>query len=86
VAKASKEYPHQSGAVTGLLFACMSLGGMVFPLVLGILASHHGIERSYLVSLGILVTILAGLLIWIRRRKAPASDTPEAIETTSAHD
>jgi len=86
VAKASEEYPHQSGAVTGLLFACMSLGGMVFPLVLGILASHHGIERSYLVSLGILVTILAGLLIWIRRRKAPASDTPEAIETTSAHD
>jgi len=82
VAKASEEYPRQSGAVSGLLFACMSLGGMVFPLALGVLAAHHGIERSYLVSLGILVCLLLGILIWIRRRKAQANGTPGAGEIT----
>lgn len=69
VAKASEEYPRQSGAVTGLLFGSMSLGGMVFPLLLGILATTIGIERSYLLSLSILILILGGTLIWIRRRR-----------------
>jgi fucose permease len=69
VSKASEEYPKQSGAVTGLLFACLSLGGMVFPLVLGVLASAFGIERSYLLSLSVLVVLLVGTLIWIRKRK-----------------
>lgn len=72
VSKASEEYPHQSGAVTGLLFGCMSLGGMVFPLLLGVLASTVGIARSYLLSLFILVLILVGTLIWIRRRTVQA--------------
>jgi len=72
VAKASEEYPRQSGAVTGLLFACMSLGGMVFPLLSGVLASAIGIERSYFFPLFVLVLIFAGLLIWIRRRKGQA--------------
>ncbi len=75
VAKASEEYPQQSGAVTGLLFGCVSLGGMVFPLVLGVLASAVGIERSYYLPLTILVLILAGVLIWIRKRRTQA-DTP----------
>jgi len=69
VAKASEEYPRQSGAVTGLLFGSMSLGGMVFPLLLGILATTIGIERSYLLSLSILILILGGTLIWIRKRR-----------------
>lgn len=75
VSKASEEYPHQSGAVTGLLFGCMSLGGMVFPLLLGILASTVGIKNSYLLSLSILVLILVGVLIWIRRRKVHVQPT-----------
>jgi MFS family permease len=69
VAKASEEYPRQSGAVTGLLFGSMSLGGMVFPLMLGVLATKYGIERSYLLPLSILVLILGGTLFWIRKRK-----------------
>jgi MFS family permease len=70
VSKASEEYPQQSGAVTGLLFGCLSLGGMVFPFLLGILASTVGIERSYLFSLLVLVFLLVGILVWIRKRKA----------------
>jgi uncharacterized iron-regulated membrane protein len=64
----------------------MSLGGMVFPLVLGVLAARHGIERSYLVSLSILVCLLLGILIWIRRRKAQANDTRGAGEITFVHE
>ena len=76
VAKASEEYPKQSGAVTGLLFACMSLGGMLFPLLSGVLASAVGIERSYLFPLFILLLIFGGLVIWIRRRSASGPGTP----------
>ncbi len=72
VAKASEEYPQQSGAVTGLLFACLSLGGMVFPLLLGVLATAIGIERSYFLPLCVLIVILVGVLIWIRKRRTQA--------------
>jgi MFS family permease len=72
VAKASEEYPRQPGAVTGLLFGCVSLGGMVFPLLLGILASAFGIERSYLLCLSVLVVVIAGVLFWIRQRRQQA--------------
>jgi len=77
VSKAAEEYPQQSGAVTGLLFGCLSLGGMVFPFLLGILASTFGIERSYFLSLSILVFILGGILIWIRRREVRMQPTEE---------
>ncbi|MBU1050907.1 MFS transporter [Candidatus Bipolaricaulota bacterium] len=73
VAKASEEYPQQSGAVTGLLFGCMSLGGMVFPLLLGVLASAFGIRQSYFLSLSVLVLILLVILVWIRTRKTPGT-------------
>ncbi len=69
VAKASEEYPQQSGAVTGLLFGCVSLGGMVSPLLLGILASNVGIERSYFLTFALLILLFAGLLGWIRSRR-----------------
>jgi len=84
VAKASEEYPMQSGAVTGLLFACMSLGGMVFPLLSGVLASAVGIERAYFLPLFILALIFTGLLIWIRRRKAQAGSATEGDTSTLA--
>lgn len=77
IAKASEEYPQQSGAVTGLLFGCVSLGGMVFPLLLGVLASNVGIERSYFLTLLILICLPAGILFWIRRRKTVTHDKLE---------
>lgn len=69
MAKGAEEYPRQPGAVTGVLFACMSLGGMVFPLLLGVLATHFGIERSYLFNLTIVAAIFVGLMVWINKRK-----------------
>ena len=64
VARGSREFPSQSGAVTGVLYGCMSLGGMTFPLLVGALAGSAGIARSYFfcaaVACGLLVAVIAG--------------------------
>ncbi len=63
LARGSREYPGQSGAVTGVLFAGMSLGGMVFPLIVGKLGESFTIARAYwfcaVAVLGLLVAALA---------------------------
>jgi nitrate/nitrite transporter NarK len=65
-----REYPDQPGAVTGVLFACLSLGGMVFPFLLGFSASAIGIERSYCFCAAIVAALLA---ISLRREtRAPS--------------
>jgi MFS family permease len=47
MARGSREFPEQSGAVSGILYAGVSLGGMAFPLLVGALAQAVGIARSY---------------------------------------
>ncbi|OHD74394.1 MAG: hypothetical protein A2177_15140 [Spirochaetes bacterium RBG_13_68_11] len=47
MARGSREFPEQSGAVSGVLYAGISLGGMAFPLLVGALAQNVGIARSY---------------------------------------
>jgi MFS family permease len=53
--------PDRTGPATGVLYAFVSLGSMLFPLVLGALASAVGIRRSYalieLVLLGLLIAV-----------------------------
>jgi MFS family permease len=39
MARGTREFPEQSGAVTGILGAGVSLGGMAFPLIVGALAT-----------------------------------------------
>lgn len=75
MAKGSQEYPKQPGTITGLLFACMSLGGMVFPLLLGVLAARFGIGRSYYFGFFVLAVLFIGLRIWIRMRKQSAGNS-----------
>ncbi len=64
VARGSREFPSQSGAVTGVLFGCLSLGGMIFPLLVGAIAGSAGIARSYffcaVIACGLLVAVIAG--------------------------
>jgi MFS family permease len=47
MARGSREFPEQSGAVSGILFAGVSLGGMAFPFLVGTIAGKVGIARSY---------------------------------------
>jgi MFS family permease len=53
--------PDRTGPATGVLYAFVSLGSMLFPLLLGALASVVGIRRSYafieLVLLGLLIAV-----------------------------
>lgn len=59
-------FPKHPGLVTGALFAALSAGGMVFPLLLGVVAGWAGLGRSYM----LLVLILLGLRVLIRRVEA----------------
>ena len=62
-------YPKQPGAVTGFLFGWMSLGGMVFPLLIGRLAETAGIERSYLFNAAVCLGLLISISLWYRRNR-----------------
>jgi MFS family permease len=47
MARGTREFPEQSGAVRGILYAGVSLGGMAFPFLVGTIAGKVGIALSY---------------------------------------
>ncbi len=58
-----KESRASPGAATGLLFAFLSLGGMVFPLLMGAIASTVGLGPSFFFNAVLAAIILVALLI-----------------------
>ncbi len=64
MARGTGLYPGKSGAVTGILFATISLGGMVFPFLIGLIGNYAGIEGAYysLFALGILIASVVLIL------------------------
>ncbi len=69
MARGAGVFPEQPGAVTGVMFAALSLGGMVFPFLLGFLAENFGIAGSYLFSVfaGLVMLIIISLRVRGRR-------------------
>jgi len=71
MARGTALFPDQPGTVSGVLFGSVSLGGMVFPLLLGALASRLGIRLSYIVVgviiLGLLLALIGTQKWWERR-------------------
>lgn len=60
MARGTAIFPDQPGTVSGILYASVSLSGMVFPLVIGAAASRMGILRSYfLIGFIILALLIA---------------------------
>jgi MFS family permease len=57
MAKGTAVFPDQPGTVSGFLFGCVSLGGMVFPLVIGAVGSVIGIRYSYIL-IGLIILLL----------------------------
>jgi MFS family permease len=68
-----KQRPDGPGAVTGMLYAFLSLGGMVFPLLVGAIAAGAGIGLSYLFCAVLATVILVAVLAsGMARKPAPA--------------
>jgi FHS family glucose/mannose:H+ symporter-like MFS transporter len=66
MARGTHEFPEQSGAVSGILYAGISLGGMAFPLLVGALAQDVGIARSYWFCAAVAAGLLAASLAQCR--------------------
>jgi FHS family glucose/mannose:H+ symporter-like MFS transporter len=70
-------FPGRPGTASGVLFGSVSLGGMVFPFLLGAVASSLGIRLTYalmgLIILGLLLTVLWTQNWWDRREAAGSS-------------
>jgi fucose permease len=62
MARGTATFPEQSGSVSGLLFASVSLGGMIFPLLFGTAAAYMGIAKTYLLICIILIGLLAAIV------------------------
>jgi FHS family glucose/mannose:H+ symporter-like MFS transporter len=68
MARGTAVYPDQPGTVSGILFACVSFGGMVFPLLFGSIAERIGIRRTYFLVGLIALGLLIALTFWTSRR------------------
>jgi fucose permease len=70
MARGTALYPDRPGTVSGVLFGSVSLGGMVFPLMLGAVASALGIRLTYIlvgvIILGLLIAVTATRRWWER--------------------
>lgn len=60
-------FPDRPGTASGVLFGSVSLGGMLFPLLLGAVASAVGIQRSYAIIGLVLLGLLAAVTL-LRQR------------------
>ena len=61
MAGGTEGFPDCPGVASGVLFAAVSLGGMVFPLMLGAAAASVGIRGAYLIVGGVLAGLLAAV-------------------------
>ncbi|MBN2551327.1 MAG: MFS transporter [Spirochaetales bacterium] len=81
MARGTALFPDQPGTVSGVLFGSVSLGGMVFPLLLGAAAASLGIRLTYtlvgVIILGLLAAVIGMQKWWDRiedgRRPATAA-------------
>jgi FHS family glucose/mannose:H+ symporter-like MFS transporter len=69
MARGTAVFPERPGAVSGLLFGSVSLGGMIFPQALGMAAEHIGIRSSYALMAVLLRVILLASLVALRRQR-----------------
>ena len=72
MAGGTEGFPDCPGVASGVLFAAVSLGGMVFPYLLGAAGTSLGIRGAYLIVAGILVGLLAAVSLVRRRLFSPA--------------
>lgn len=84
MARGSREFPEQSGAVTGVLYGGMSLGGVVFPFLVGAIAQNIGIARSYFFCAVVAAGLLAAIAPGVLRRGSSVGGSRSGVEPTNA--
>ena len=72
MAGGTARFPDCPGVASGVLFAAVSLGGMVFPALLGAAGNSLGIRGAYLIVAGIQAGLLAAVSLARRRLFSPA--------------
>ncbi len=72
MAGGTEAFPDCPGVASGVLFASVSLGGMVFPYLLGAAGASLGIRGAYLIVGGVLLVLLAAVSLARRRLFSPA--------------
>jgi MFS family permease len=79
MARGTREFPEQSGAVSGILYPGIALGGVVFPLLVGALAQSVVIAQSYWFCAAAASGLLAGALVMrVGPGRGQAPDAPLA--------
>jgi FHS family glucose/mannose:H+ symporter-like MFS transporter len=71
MANGTESFPDCPGVVSGVLFAAVSFGGMVFIILLGAAADFVGIRGAYLIVAGIIAGLLAAVSLARRRLFTP---------------
>lgn len=74
MARGTAVFPDRPGTVSGFLFASVSLGGMVFPLLFGAVAEGIGIRRTYFIVGFIALGLLIALNRWTAERPQPSKN------------
>jgi len=59
--------PERPGTTTGILFASLSLGGILFPPLIGLVANHLGLNTGYLVIPVLLLILELSFLLKLRK-------------------
>ena len=62
-------FPGNPGTATGILFGAMSLGGMVFPVLIGRIAEDFGIPGGYFLNVAILLFFLVFFGLKARKKR-----------------
>jgi MFS family permease len=66
--------PDRPGTVSGFMFACVSLSGMVFPLLFGKVAEVIGIRQTYVIVGFIALGLLIALTRWTAGQTQPSKN------------
>ncbi len=69
MAYGTRAIPDNPGIVTGLLFASLSFGGIVFPFLIGIIALRFSLGSAFIFILFILIVIIITMWVAIRVRR-----------------
>ena len=68
--------PRLQGRVAALRISFNRLGGALFPLIMGVLADHVGLDNAFYIIGATGIVLICGLSVWVARAKDQLEDRP----------